>query len=458
MRRIRSVEAMLVLWGLASACGSDVTEPATGALELTVASTGLDLDPDGYTITVDGSSPVAAPTNGTLTVGELRSGEHTVTLAGLASNCALAAPGPLTVTISGPAPGTGRFEVTCSLLYRLAYKGPFGVEVTNLAGTAHRTLLEDGTVGLGPWSPDGSALVVTVQGRNPSVWLINADGSDLRPVTTMPIDFPTVVAAVVWAPDGSALLYEIMSGPNSFARFLHRVNFDGSFEGDLAGGAGTDAFCQQGWAIGWSASWSPDGTRVSVNDPFGPGGFAPGVYTVAADGKDRHFVVSGHQPEWSPAGGALAFVKGAAGCGKIRPGGASIHRINPDGSSDRQLTFPSENETDESPSWSPDGSKLAFVRYRLEDSVRYGTVGPLVTTSSTIVINADGTGEHKVADFGSKAAWAPDGAHLALEQGRIYVVAPDGSDFHAVSEEQACCPTWRPVRPEDLEHREAGRP
>jgi Tol biopolymer transport system component len=164
-----------------------------------------------------------------------------------------------------------------------------------------------------------------------------------------------------------------------------------------------------------------------------------GVYVLNADGTDPQIVAAGgHQPSWSPDGITVAFLRGKTGCEASRPGGAAIHLIGPDGSNERQLTFPSESQTDESPAWSPDGSMIAFVRYVVADST--------VTAGAIYVIEADGTGERKVADLGSMTtvSWSPDGGYLGFTDGGTRIVAQDGSDLRAVGDEESCCPAWRP--------------
>src|SRR5205823_12110368 len=76
---------LATMCALAVACGGDTTEPGVGALDLTVITTGRDLDADGYTVTVDAGNPVTVPTDGTLSIPDLSAGQHTVTLAALAS-------------------------------------------------------------------------------------------------------------------------------------------------------------------------------------------------------------------------------------------------------------------------------------------------------------------------------------------------------------------------------------
>ena len=60
-------------------------------------------------------------------------------------------------------------------------------------------------------------------------------------------------------------------------------------------------------------------------------------------------------PAWSPDGRKLAFVSG-------RDGNAEIYVMNADGSEQENLTRQPAN--DSHPSWSPDGRKIAFVSRR----------------------------------------------------------------------------------------------
>ena len=65
----------------------EVDCPLTGA-RITVTTTGVDLDPDGYRVMVDGSDRGAIASNGTVFT-RLDPGSRTISLAGLASNCAV---------------------------------------------------------------------------------------------------------------------------------------------------------------------------------------------------------------------------------------------------------------------------------------------------------------------------------------------------------------------------------
>ena len=92
----------------------DPTE--TGNLSVTTTTTGTNLDPDGYTVTVDGTQSQAIGVNGTLNLTSLAIGDHTVKLGDVALNCTVAADNPRTVSVTFNGTATTSFAVTCTAL------------------------------------------------------------------------------------------------------------------------------------------------------------------------------------------------------------------------------------------------------------------------------------------------------------------------------------------------------
>src|SRR5256885_15216775 len=81
--------AVFVLaWLLAAGC-SDSTGPKTGALQVSVTTTGAELDTNGYSVAIDGGAGRGNPSNGTGAPSRLSAGRPSALLAGPAPECAL---------------------------------------------------------------------------------------------------------------------------------------------------------------------------------------------------------------------------------------------------------------------------------------------------------------------------------------------------------------------------------
>lgn len=80
----------LALAGLFTFACIGAIEPVangTGTMVITVSTAGIDLDADGYTVTIDSELSQAVGLNGVVTVGSLAFGKHVVRLRGLSPNC-----------------------------------------------------------------------------------------------------------------------------------------------------------------------------------------------------------------------------------------------------------------------------------------------------------------------------------------------------------------------------------
>jgi dipeptidyl aminopeptidase/acylaminoacyl peptidase len=125
-----------------------------------------------------------------------------------------------------------------------------------------------------------------------------------------------------------------------------------------------------------------------------------------------------------------------------------IYVMHWSGEGTRQLTSNDRHTADDpcdfNPEWSPDGTRIAFSRYG----------GGFI--HEIHVINADGTGLHRVSPQGVQdfhPTWSPDGSRLAFEHrvdnvsnGDLYIMNADGTDRVRVTNdpEPDEYPVWSP--------------
>lgn len=133
--------------------------------------------------------------------------------------------------------------------------------------------------------------------------------------------------------------------------------------------------------VGPDPSWSPDGSKVA----FWRDG---DLWIVKADGTGATDLTNGSNtgvsPDWAPDGLHLVYV-GADG---------QIWTIGTDGTGAGQLVTHA-NHDDRGPSWSPDGTSIAF------SSDRSGQL-------DAYVMHADGAKQHRITTSGTLgAAWQP---------------------------------------------------
>ena len=168
-RRYRLVRAWPLLGAVfLASCGWDSNAPSTpGTLELNVATTGVDIDADGFALRVDGGSPQDIPANGTLSVTAL-SGRHALDITGIAFNCDVTA-APTTVIVSAAATTRVDVRVACTPYLRNAIvyvSDQFGfneVMVMRPDGSRRERLTTAQSVYFAPAvSPDGQSIAAAL--------------------------------------------------------------------------------------------------------------------------------------------------------------------------------------------------------------------------------------------------------------------------------------------------------
>ena len=135
-------------------------------------------------------------------------------------------------------------------------------------------------------------------------------------------------------------------------------------------------------------------------------------------------------PAWSPDGRTIVFVS-------WRDGNGEVYAMDANGSGPRNLTQNPANDV--RPAWSPDGRRIAFVssRARRHDaSLDLDVLARYDRQSEIYVMNADGSRKRNLTrDRASDdlPTWSPDGRRIAFLHGRgrgrgqLYVVNADGS-------------------------------
>ncbi len=191
-------------------------------------------------------------------------------------------------------------------------------------------------------------------------------------------------------------------------------------------------------ACGGSDSSRADIAFVSSRD----GDYA--IFVMSADGKSERRLTKRDDeaprdrsvfwqidPAWSPDATKIAFAS-------ARTGEPHVYVMNADGTGVTQLTSGKTSGTH--PTWSSDGSSIAFVR-----------------NGDIYVMTSDGSDPKRISDINaeeSDPAWSPDGKWIAYVRRtpgtpvqNVWVMHPDGSERRALTRHQAgrtFTPAWSP--------------
>jgi hypothetical protein len=121
-----------------------------------------------------------------------------------------------------------------------------------------------------------------------------------------------------------------------------------------------------------------------------------------------------YTPTWSPDGKKIAFIREIPIF--VLMYAYDLFVMNADGSDQRRVTSLGNVSLSSHLAWSPDGTKIAFA-------------GPPLSGyfSWIYVINIDGTGQSPLSE-GTSPAWSPDGTKLAFSDiGGLFLINPDGT-------------------------------
>ena len=453
-----------------------VCEARVGSVRVATATTGSDIDPDGYTVVVDGGQTRAIPVNGSATITNVREGPRLVTLAGVSPNCAITGPDTISVAVTLGGTADAAFALECVLSGNLAVAvATTGVD---LDSDGYRVAVQSRSVsftGELDITVNGSGMLsrlrpaadynITLQGvaencaivgaylqvvavtpgattnvtysvscgpprllaivRDGDIYSIKSNGSGVTRLTTE----PTTDGGPAWSATGRIAFTTLRHGNDDE---LYVMNEDGTNQVRITTSAGADE----------SPSWSPNGQKIvfrSVRDVNSQ------IYVVNADGSGltrlTNTAANELQPAWSSAG-QIAFVSD-----RDHPAG-EIYVMNDDGSNVVRLTH---NELlERSPAWSPDGSMITFTR---EVECYYGC------THDIFVINGDGSNERRLAtawatyQHHTDPSWSPNGSAIAFTRQycgyygcntpEVWLVDVQGPGLRLIAN-NAADPAWKP--------------
>lgn len=274
------------------------------------------------------------------------------------------------------------------------------------------------------WSPDEEWLSTVGEGSEgnplPNIWLYNVNANEGVRVTNVQ-ELPTYVTRGVWSSDGAylAIAYGNRRSGVGVVRIDDLTYIDISNEVQRS---------LQPW-------------------PYKPGKTLDWrTLRVAAEELLQTYLSSQFQPVWLDQNQRIVFIAPASG------DRVALFEVNVDGTNLHEL-FPGLPGLAGLPRLSPDGKKLAFVRYpgwKEQDRVEIAVVE--LDTTSIVSLAVLPTPSNNDELFISGLDWAPDGKYLAFSsnhegQSDIYVISADGQawlNLTAENDGDAVNPLWKP--------------
>ncbi|HET7693574.1 MAG TPA: Ig-like domain-containing protein [Gemmatimonadota bacterium] len=278
-------------------------------------------------------------------------------------------------------------------------------------------------------APAGRIAFVSDRGGTPKIYVMNADGSGLLKLTTG----THADSRPAWSPDGSRIAFARVDDSSSCGIYV--MNADGSGLARLTSTCGDI-----------TPAWSPDGGRIAFGK-WTLGSLSTGIYVMNADGSGVIKLTEGlhdEYPAWSPDGQKIAFNHTYllwesdyfTQIFVMNADGTDVHPLN--GTGGAQFA-------ESGPSWSPDGSRIAYWSFGSGISIDGGTVYRGAANSFS---NGD-------VNYYSTPDWSPDGSKIVFARGNLgsrtitVVNASGGGPLQTLTTASAGYedyePAWSPV-------------
>ena len=386
VRAQTSLWAILVTicFGWAAGCqGEDAIlvpppPPQGGKLLVTVITTGGGPDADGYRLIVDQGAPIAVSASAEVSL-TLAPGSHTIEIANVAANCAVSGTNSRVAKVTSSGTTAVTFAVFCPI------PGTIRVSTTTTGPSPD----PDGylvSLDGAPRGPLGQQEVLDISSIHPGNYILRLSSiagncsipeGTSRYVTVAEAQVSTVLFAVTCAPridDTPGEKLVVASRDYGDDDYnLYIMEMDGSSRQRLTDNVGDE----------FNPEISPDGNRILFLQWNSAGRSLRVLDRVSrqetvlpTQGVDRAI--------WSPDGSRIAFVRGGR-----------LFQMRSDGSEESAITFGTD---DRDPYWSPDGARIVFTR-----GLR------------VFLVNADGSALRQVSDEPrTSGPWSPDGRSIVL--------------------------------------------
>ena len=251
-------------------------------------------------------------------------------------------------------------------------------------------------------------------------FLMDYDGFGQRAISA----HETLSMSPDWSPTGDTIAYMSYVG-----------GAPGIYLVDIRDGAKTSVVTSGDLNI--SPAVSPDGQRIAFARSVGRGNTE--IFVTNRDGSDMRRLTNyggiDTNPAWSPTGREIAFTSN-------RAGSVQIYVMSAEGTDLRRVTF--EGRYNDGVTWSPDGTKIAHSSRRQDNKFDIAITDHV--TLQTLFLTEGVPGSHE------SPSYSPDGRKLAFASSvtsrrstdiQIFIMDLDGGNWRQVTDQgNNFAPSW----------------